>query len=254
MKTRFLIALILLVCPLLKAEATPLAIATWVETEQNAFQIVASQLLEAENGDEPQWQAPAVLHRSENAMTSSNLVALASGEQLLFWAEAIKSKSSIWYKSRANQASDWSEPLPLYRKGSENIGASALRVGDQLWLFWASSDEGLPDIKYMIRDSGWSKPQSVHAPNDVPDLHPSATLSPNGEVQLSWLTYSFLQSDYVNARKEIESSLDTPVPVDIIDVDKFTVPSFLPSGRAVTIRFPKNSQHQSLKVAAAHSP
>jgi len=232
---------------------TPFAVATWVERENNTYKVLNSVYIEHDTDNtEPEliWSAPELIHSSQKPITSTSLVTLSGTQHFLFWAELNGAKSSIMYKTKSVNSNDWGNAVSFYDKGKENIGINLLRHKTELWAFWGTTDSQLPDIKYRIyRDGRWSEATLAHPSNAVPDIQPVASISEDGDINLSWLTYSFTQSNYVKAQKVFSNQFNASELIDIIDVLNFEKPDFIPSGQTVTLRFPRNQLKQSKTVA-----
>ncbi len=234
------------------------ATATWVESSQDKFQVFESSCYELVGPNKtPHWTNATVIHSSTRPITSTSLVTLLNDTQILFWSEQNRSKTLIRYKSRKSIEEEWSKPLTLHDQGTENIGINLFRKDNKVWAFWAATDpkgvkNSLPDIIYREFGNGlWGPAKPVHANNNVPDIQPTSALNSDGDLVVEWLSYSFLQSTYIRAQKKISNGFDINGLVDIINVDGFENPDFLPSGQAITLRFPQNHFTQSRIVATA---
>lgn len=230
----------------------PFAVTTWTERNDKTYTIITRSCLSlATKTKNAVWSEPLTVHESEHPIISSNLVTLSNGSQILIWSQHEKSKSTIRFKTKDPLRDNWSEPDFLFKQGTENIGLSTLRINQTVWAFWASTQHSLPDINYAIYANGrWGTASTLHPENNVPDLLPIASINEDNDIEVNWLSYSFLHSDYQQAKKTISNSLVKPSQVDIINPEEFETPFFLPQNQSVTIRFPRNHYQQSSLISS----
>ena len=224
------------------------ATVTWIEKNGQRYNLMMSHSEQIDlKSNTLVWQKPTIIYSSKNAINSSNLTTLSSGQQFLFWAEYNSNGSSILRSmNRDNKFSEWSEPTTFFNQGTENIGISTVRQGSKLWVFWASTSEQLPDIVYRQYLAGqWQTVENLHPENSTPDLHPTAHFNTDNELIVNWLSYSHLQSSYITAEKKIDDGFDIPSEIDTISVEEVKRPIFLPYNQSITIRFPRNLRNQS---------
>lgn len=223
------------------------ATVTWIEKKGQQYELMMNHSEQIDLDSKTLiWQKPTVIYSSKNAINSSNLTTLSSGQQFLFWAEYRNSSPILRSMTRENKLGEWSEPATFFSQGTENIGISTVRQGSKLWVFWASTSEQLPDILYKEYSAEkWQSVQNLHPKNSTPDLHPSAHFNTNNELIVNWLSYSHLQSSYITAEKKIDDGFDIPSEIDTISIEEVKRPIFLPYNQSITIRFPRNLRNQS---------
>lgn len=203
------------------------------------------------NGED--WSNPTVIHSSENPMTSVAVGSADDNTELLVWTEQIKQKSQLFHKWFSPKTQQWSEAELLSKLGDENIGASiVVDPSGRLHLFWAANETDFSDIAHMTYAKGqWSEPSTIHEPNDVPDIKPTASLSLNGNIVVSWSSYSFDAGQYVELEKIIETALPNSSNTtldDAIEIEQVEQPNFLPNDSSATLYFPGNTVVQSLTL------
>ena len=231
-----------------KSKEQDYATVTWIEKNGQQYKLMMNHSEQIDlDSNTLVWQNPITIYSSENAINSSNLTTLSSGQQFLFWAEYNKNGlSTLRSMTRDNKLGEWSEPITFFNQGTENIGISTLRHDSKLWVFWASTSEQLPDIVYKEYSAGkWQPIKNLHPKNSAPDLHPTAHFNTDNELIVNWLSYSFLQSSYTTAEKKIDDGFDIPSEIDTISIDEVKRPVFLPYNQSITIRFPRNLRNQS---------
>ena len=202
--------------------------------------------------DGEDWSEPLIIHESENPMTSVAVGTADNDTELLVWTEQVKQQSQLFHKWFSRKSGLWSEAQLLSDFGKENIGASIIVDPTQrLHLFWSATKTDFSDIVHMSYANGrWSKIQTIHDTNDVPDIQPKATLDLNGNVVVTWSSYSSDAGQYVELQKIVEtaSPADESTKSNLVDAVKLTqipLPDFLPNDSSATIYFPQNSMVQS---------
>lgn len=220
----------------------PRALVAWIEASNGIYQILTSAL-----GDDDKWSLPHVQLTSKSAIASPNFVQLNNGTHYLFWAQLDQENASIRYKTKQANEKKWRDEVILDEGKKENIGISVTRHADQLWVFWASTQNNLPDILYKTFESGvWSEAKPVHPANRIPDLKPRSYINDKNEIVVEWLTFSNIQSSYTVAKKSFDLKVDHAFEPDPIAVEDIKFPDFIPTGRVASAHFPLNTYQQSM--------
>jgi hypothetical protein len=127
-----------------------------------------------------------------------------------------------------------------------------------VWVFWSANFGGLDDVYFVRRtDMGWSKPERVNDKNEVPDIQPQARINQDGQVEISWQSYSFAAGDYAINTRVLETDKQTvngdSSPNDLppkteLTLDDITLPSFISENLRSLLHFPANQYEQSVRV------
>jgi len=230
----------------LHASESSLAKALWSDFDGKEHAIFIS------NYDGEDWSDSSSIYASKHPITSIAMGTTQSGKALLVWTEQIKQKSQLFHQWFSGKTQSWSEAELLSDFGIENIGATiVVDPSDQMHLFWGANPTDLSDIIHMTyADNRWSKPTAIHAPNDVPDIKPTAAINTNSDIVVTWSSYSFDAGQYVERERTIETSqlsaANSTIELnDVIRLEQMKVPNFLPSNANAYIHFPQNEMTQS---------
>ncbi len=195
--------------------------AVWVETGDDINSLIYAKLV----GDE--WLTPSVIHTSEYPLSRPSMATLPDGGKMLIWSEQQSLRSVLMSMRKVLGADGWQSPQLFSAFGVENTGASLLvDLNGELWVFWASNNDGLDDIYYVKEGiDAWSEPQRVNAVNEVPDHLPTAINLQTGDVQLSWQSFNFVSSSYLTERKVFKLNIPPPQIVDSEAIKKELMPA-----------------------------
>lgn len=225
--------------------------AVWVESGESANSILSSELQDDE------WGAPIVIHSGENPISRPTMTTLLDGRQILIWSEQQPLKSVLMIMRKGSDSDVWQAPELFSAFGAENTGASMVTdLKGQLWVFWAANiDGGLDDIYYVTGGvDSWTEPERINAENEVPDHLPEVVNLANGDLELSWLSFSLITSAYQTENRIFE--LDVPVQ-RLVDSEAqkkervladVSLPSELDSTVPGVVHFPDNRLVQTFLV------
>ena len=226
----------------------------WVEKVNAQHHVMLSDMQRDIDTNLESWSEPTSIYQSDNLLTGPTIVTANNGDKALVWSEHERLKSVLMLMRK--QSNEWGVASVLSRFGSENLGpASLIDINQTMWVFWAAAKQGLPDI-YYIRSNGlgWTQPQRVNAKNEVPDYLPRLSNTIDGDIEVSWYSYSFLLTDYQLAKQVIQLDHQPKVgyKADILNTElsksDITIPSFVPSDSAVSVHFPSNQIKQNYRL------
>jgi len=237
-----------------KADDDVMAELIWVEKVNTQYHVMLSEMHIDKDAERETWSAPTSIYKSDNLLTSPTMVTAKNGDKTLVWSEHERLKSVLMRMNK--QSNEWSVASVLSRFGSENLGPTSLiDVNQTVWVFWAAAKEGLPDIYYIhTNGQGWTQPQRLNAKNDVPDYLPRLSNTIDGDIEVSWYSYSFLLTDYQLAKQLIQLDHQPKVgyKADILETElsksDLPIPSFITSDSAVSLHFPRNQLKQNYRL------
>lgn len=195
------------------------------------------------------WIDPTRIHSSGNTLTTPSYTQ-NNEYKMVVWSEVINKKPALFYSYSTN-GPDWSQPKLLSNNG-ENLGSTLITARDgSIWAFWSSDRNGLDDIFSSTWSGGfWSSPTVIHSKNDVPDVLPKVNIDNNGDIVVSWKTYSSKVSRYVEKAVVIKQNLriqNTQAShnkQDILLQELAPIPFDISQSRAY-IHVPENQYQQS---------
>ncbi len=230
------------------AQKLPTAELLWIDSNDGEYQLKISEYINDE------WAEETLLYASSNPITSPALGTGKNSRKLIVWTEQIRSKTVLKSMSRSAN-NNWQLPNVFSNQGFENYSASIVfDLEDVAWVFWSSTVRELSDIYYVRSEGlGWSTPVLVNAVNDVPDLHPRASLTLDGKVEVRWSRYSFENNSYVEDVYLFDEALVNSSDIilaDTIALSDIPLPNFLPENRLSVIHFPSNHMLQTLLISS----
>lgn len=230
--------------PQIKAQQAEIV---WVE-QNNELQSIH---LSSYNGEH--WTPPsAPLFTSNNALSSVKLGTDNNGTKLMVWSEQIIDKTVLMF-SQKKPNEHWSKEKVLYAAGSENYaGSIVFDSNNRGWFFWSFADEYLADIVYLQFHNG--KPgrlQSLHPNNQVPDIHPIASLNVNGNIKVTWTTYDLEKDRYIQTSKVLSINPKQKFLFNKhneSEIENIPTPDFIPKNALSLIHIPGMRMVQSALV------
>ena len=237
---------------LVKALQHPRAELLWVEQVQKEQQIKFSELVDGE------WSDPTTLFASENALTSPALGSSSNGDRLVIWTEQRRTKT-VLQSMQQTAGGTWGAVRIFSETGRENYAASIVHdLNDVAWVFWSSTRSDLSEI-FMVKSgpTGWSKPLQIHPDNAVPDILPVAALNSEGDVEVEWTQYSFVQGKYLRTSRTFAALQSGSVADQNIrrlashamNAEDLKLPNFLPDNALSTLHLPTNMMIQSRPIS-----
>jgi len=223
----------------------------WIDNSPDGGQVLWSELLE-----DDVWSEPTIIYKTKNPLTSPALGTDHYGNKLLIWTEQRRTKTILRSASQPAKA-NWQDAELFSDKGSENFAASIVfDSSNTAWVFWSSTRAELSDI-YVSRSQGhsWSRPERVHETNQVPDILPTANLTKDGDVQVSWSRYSFDQGRYIKQTKTFAATPNNKPASPAINLkdsvaqSDIKLPDFLPDDALSLLHLPSNSLQQSIPLS-----
>ena len=240
----------------------PIAELIWVNSEKtiDGFEhhiMLSSMHIDTQTNAQI-WSEPVSVYQSVNLLTGPTMITQTQpssdiSRKTLIWSEneRLKSVLKIMHKSQADD--NWEAETTLTRFGKDNLGPAAIvDANNVIWVFWAATKEELSDIFYIHSEGlGWTQAKQFNTKNKVPDYQPQLSNTLEGDIEVSWYTYSFVLTDYRRAKKLIQLELGPKVSykANVLETElskaDLPIPSFVPLNKTVVLHFPNNKLTQS---------
>jgi hypothetical protein len=140
--------------------------------------------------NENNWSLPVqVSDASEHVLHSSATIA-GDDSHWVVWVQSEKEKKLLYF-SRYEKG-QWSKPSQVFTGMNDNRQVTiAIDTKGQPLIAWTGVDESYSDIFWSrIVNDAWSTARKVHSNNKVPDVDPVLWTSDNGDITLSWQTFT----------------------------------------------------------------
>lgn len=206
-----------------------------------------------------QWSAETTVYSSNFPLVTPSVFSRADGSKIVAWSELQSTRTVIKFTEKSN--STWNEASLLSDIGVENLGVSLLEdSAGTLRAFWAAHQNDNDDIYQSHFDgSTWSAATRVHPKNLVADYGVSSSLNGDGDITLSWKSFSATLNRYQIAEKKIiVSNKKASHPILLSDsrvisepektFSDIVAPTFLPRGALHVIHIPGNLYNKNFKV------
>ena len=156
----------------------------------------------------------------------------ADGKRWIFWTAYANGKMEIRYTS--GDGEEWDTSELLFSEKKTNLSPSVvIDDQDRVWVTWSANNDDLDDIMYASFESGsWSNSDTVHEPNEAPDLLPLIEIGGDGTPQIKWranreghnlvLTSKWVDGDWSEPEiEEIKGEDEKDAEERIIELPRF---------------------------------
>lgn len=143
----------------------------------------------------------------------------SKGNRWIFWTAYDSGRMEIHYTT--GDGSEWQNSTPLASDRKTNLSPSmVIDKQDKIWVVWSANDDDLDDIMYASFQNGsWSEPDSLHEPNETPDLLPEIELGGDGTPWVVWRAAREGKNVTLSS-SWIENDWSEPLIEEIKDSDK----------------------------------
>ncbi len=246
--------------------AAPVAEVVWVnQVSVEGKAELQNQILYSRFSDDS-WSTPGVaVYQSEKALVTPFIATQRDGSKLLLWSEARGASGFALMTMTGTMVDDklhWSSVDRFTDMRAYNLGAIAVvDVQGRTWVIWVSEGQEDSDIFASVREEGeWSTAQMVNSENDVPDLNPMAVIDPEGELNITWSSFSYDQNNYVELSQRFKPEVSSSEAllklknklVTHVDqaASEVPVPEFLPiNSQLIRLHMPSNSLQQFANIS-----
>jgi len=161
---------------------------------------------------EDTWSAPIQISNSEFHVFHAAGAIAHDGTIWCVWTQV--DKKGVFLYSATYVKDSWSKPAKIHTGMVDNrYVVIVMDSKDTPWIAWTAVDDTYSDVFWSRwNGTGWSMAHKAHSDDNVPDVKPLLKSNINGNIELSWDTFSDGNSVTVSLQWDgeawIESSLD----------------------------------------------
>lgn len=136
------------------------------------------------------WSIPVQISKTSEYVFHSTGTVAEDGSLWVVWTESEKKKKHLYFST--NKEGQWSKPSQIVTGMDDNRNVTIVTDSDgQPFLAWTGVDKKYSDIFWSrIVQGAWSIPLKAHDQNNVPDVDPALWFTADGDIALSWQTFT----------------------------------------------------------------